>query len=165
MTAIVETGAGLSNANSLASVAAATAYHVARGNASWDDVEDKEAALIKATDYMQAEYGSRWKGVRTSATQALDWPRFGVFINGWGYEFASNEVPKEVVNACAELALRSVSGDLMPDAGPEVAAESVGPISTTYAPGARDRVAYKAVDGMLGRFLIGGSGAIRVTRA
>lgn len=165
MSVIVETGAGVANANSFASVAAATAYHAARGNAAWDNIDDKDAALIKATDYMQAEYHSRWKGVQTHATQPLDWPRWGVCIDGWGNYIASDAIPVEVINACAELALRSASGDLMPDAGPEVAAESVGPISTTYAPGARDRIAYKAVDKMLGKFFSGGGNSVRVVRA
>ena len=101
MSVIVETGAGVANANSFASVAAATAYHAARGNAAWDNIDDKDAALLKATDNMQAEYHSRWKGVQTHATQPLDWPRWGVCIDGWGNYIASDAIPVEVINACA----------------------------------------------------------------
>ena len=161
MALIVAPAAG---AESLCSVAQADTYHAARGAAAWAalTVEAKEQALRRATDYM-AVYGPRWKGERTSADQPLDWPRTGVFANG--YEVDDETVPTPVANACALLALKALTAELAPDLGPQKQSVSVGPISTTYASGARQTLKFQAVDNMLAPYLGGGSNSVLLVRA
>lgn len=160
---IVETGAGLANANAFCTVAQANAYHAARANIAWDAVAEPEAAIIKATDYMQQTYSARWKGVQATSAQALDWPRVGVVVNRW--VVPSLTIPADIANACAELALRAATVTLSPDVGAQVTSETVGPISVSYAVGARQNTAFKAIDNLLAKYLTGGQGSIPVARA
>lgn len=160
----VEDGTGKPDAEAYISVADASAYFVARSVSAWTEVADKEAALRLATDYMQQIYGGRWKGAKVSPTQALDWPRDGVMVDG--YEVPADAVPVEIQRACAELAVRSASAPLSADQGPAVKSETVGPLSVTYADSAVQRLRYVAVDNLLARFMRGGAGMqIPVVRA
>lgn len=172
----VETGSGSSASESYASVADADAYFVSRGVFTWAPLAtaDKEAALRRATDYMQQVYRQRWYGTRSGITQALDWPRWFVPVRDAPSVYSSTPtyysataVPVEVKNACIALATRAAAGDLAPDIEPQTTSESVGPISVTYAAGSRQTVRYQAIDGMLSALLKdGGSSAmVRVVRA
>lgn len=154
MALIVEAGSGLSNGESYASVATADAYHAARGNDAWDAVDNKEAALRNATDYMVQAYRMRWAGYRKFATQALDWPRYEAPMTDsmYGNYYDSGSIPAAVVNACCALALKAAAGDLSPDLAPRVTSESVGPISVTYAADGRQTTVYRAIDSMLQDF-------------
>ena len=49
---VVEDGTGLSNADSFVSVAYADTYFSTRGVSAWASLTNKEALLIKATDYI-----------------------------------------------------------------------------------------------------------------
>lgn len=161
MTLIVEDGTGKVDAESYISVEDADAYFTARGVTAWTGATAvKEAALRKATDHMRQRYRARWQGMRRSSTQALDWPRANVYVDG--YLVAVDSLPDDIANACAELALRSLAGDLSPDLarGGGIQSESVGPISASYFPGADPRTVYAAVDDLLMPYL-GGSGASR----
>ena len=152
---IVESGVGLANAEAYISVADADTYFSLRGNTAWAALNTaaKEAALRKATDYMGVVYGARWAGERLKQDQALDWPR--------GVE----GVPDAVKRASAELALRSVTSELLADQGPSVKSETVGPISVTYADGASQALRYPYVDGLLAALLAGGGyGQAKVVR-
>lgn len=163
MALIVEDGTGKADAESYISVADADTYHTARGNTAWTGATAvKEAALRRATDYLEDVYAARWKGERGDAAQALSWPRGGVTVHGFAVD--EDEVPDVVSRACAELALRALSADLLADAGAQVKSETVGPISVTYADGARQSTAYKAVDASLSPYLLAG-GQIAVIRA
>lgn len=162
MALIIPPAAG---ATSLCSVAAADAYHLARGNAAWAALANdaKEAALIRATDYLGGTYGQRWKGYRVSAEQTLDWPRYDVAVNG--YPVDSGIVPAAVANACAELALRASTGPLTVDVGRLKSRVKVGPIETEYVAGGSAQTRFTAVDAMLAGYLGGGSSMISVVRA
>lgn len=157
MPLIVETGTGLANADSYCSLAFANAYLAALGFTAWDsldDSDDKEPALRRATQYMLTEYRSAWRGNRNSSTQALDWPRYGVpQEDGLGGYYANNVVPTEIQQACALLAVRANAGELDPDLGPPVTEETIGPITTKYAQGARQTTKYRQIDGLLRPFL------------
>lgn len=159
MALIVEDGNGMSDAEAYISVSEATAYFAARGNTAWAALSDtqREQALRLSTDYMGAVYGPRWCGERLTDTQALDWPR------------GEPGVPEAVKRANAELAVRASAGALLGDQGAQVASETVGPISVTYADGARQGTRYAAVDASLksAGLLCGGSGGgtIQVVKA
>lgn len=166
MALIVEDGSQVAGAESYASVEDADAYFLARANAAWAALPDdaaKEAALRSACDYIEAVYGGRWLGDRVSDTQALSWPRSGVCIDG--VEIADDAIPAQLVRANMELALKASAGDLLADQGAQVTQETVGPISVSYAAGARQATRYAFVESLLAPLLGIGAGQIKVVRA
>ena len=158
MALIVETGAGLSDAESYVSVSDADTYHFKQGNPStWSTstTDQKESALRVATAYLDGRYGLRWVGRRINQTMALDWPRYEVTDRD-GWSVASTAVPTGVKNATAYVALKVREGDtLVPDvdAGTSAVAESVtvGSISieSTYAGAPTTAPSYPTVDLLL----------------
>jgi hypothetical protein len=173
MSLTVENGSGLADANSYISIADADTYHEARGNTAWSDVgdEDKEAALLKATAYLQGVYAGQWKGYPTTALQALDWPRAYVerleyaALTSASLWLESDVIPAGLSQACAELGLRALSADLSPDLGRTTIEERLGPLGVRYAPGAREQKVYQVVDGLLSRYLKGrASGMVPLVR-
>lgn len=144
MALVVEDGTARADAEAYISVADADAYFAARGNTAWAALTEdaKEQALRRATDYMQAVYGPRWRGEPVTATQALDWPRTPY-----------DPIPTAIARANAELAVRAAGSELLADQGPQVLSESVGPLAVTYAAGARQGVRYALVDAMLSAYL------------
>jgi hypothetical protein len=155
MAIVIEDGTGLADAEAYISVADADTYFAARGNTAWAALatEQKEQALRLGSDYMGQAYGQRWCGTRTTTTQALDWPRTGAC------GIAADVVPVPVQRANAELAVRASAGELLADQGAQVKSETVGPISVTYADGARQWIRYAVVDGLLAGLLLDGGGA------
>jgi len=151
MALIVEDGSIVPNAESYCSVTYADVYHSSRGNSAWDDVDDKEAALRRATDYMVQMYRSNWAGNRVTAIQALDWPRYNVPLpDGPYHSFVDiTVIPDEIKKACAELALRAATQSLAPDQGRVEQSVSVGPISVSYAPGSMEETYFKSIESML----------------
>lgn len=153
-------------ADAYVSLTDAAAYHTARGNAAWAALASdtvREQCIRKATDYMVAMYGTRWKGIRTTSTQALDWPRYDVVANGYYVE--SDIVPTIVANACAELALKASVADLAPDTERLKRRTKVGPLEVEYEPGSSAQPKYTAIDRMLAAYLSSGSMNIAVVRA
>lgn len=166
MALITEDGTGRADAESYCSVAEAAAYHAKRGNAdAWDAIEDKEAALRKATDYLVQTFRGRWAGIRKTEAQALDWPRYEVprMDGGEWWNYPDDAIPPELKNATAELALKSASVNLLEDLGPEVQSETIGPISVTYRGGDR-QTQFAAVERWL-RGLLLAPGQIPMERA
>ena len=154
----VEDGTGLATADSYASRAEADAYHAARGNAAWSaaSTDARDAALRKATQYLDTRY--RWVGNRSTLTQALEWPRY--FVPRLGYPTGWPQ--PRVVNACIELALRALSGDLLvDDEGRDVLSEQVGPISVTYGP-TGGGVRYPVADLLVSPLVLGGRSSVRL---
>ena len=156
MALIVETGAGLSNSESYASVAYFLSYHAARGNISAAEMTtaEIEASLRKATDYMTQKYRNSWSGYRRFITQALDWPRIEIVIDTYHY-LDYSIVPVEVQNACCELALKSFTANLLPDTTQAKISTTVGQISVTYDKNSRQGMRYSAVDALLQPYLSG----------
>lgn len=172
MSLITEDGTGRADAEALASVADADTYHAARGNTLWSTIttEEKEQALRRATGYMEQMYRLKWKGLRNSLSQALDWPRMNVQLEDVGFGSVAayvpyNTVPKEVVQACAEMALKAASGELAGDLQRPVASETIGPIRTEYVIGAPEYVRYRSVDLLLRPLLSSGGLSVRLVRA
>lgn len=166
MALIVEDGSGKANAESYASVAAATIYHANFGNAAWDNADSdiQESALRRATSYIDTNY--RFKGERHSAEQALSWPRYGVVVDG--YELAEIAIPSRLVHATCELALRALTGGLMDDVAAQyVESVKVGPIERTMsAPANGGQRRFAAIDSLLRDLVRGSSGnSVTVVRA
>lgn len=161
MALVVEDGTAKVDAESYISVADADTYHANRANTAWDSVDEKEAALRKATDYMVQMYRDAWKGIRMSAAQALDWPRGNVYATpalastggSYPYLVADDIVPEEVKRACAELALRAATAPLSPDLAKDIISQTVGPITTVYNASSPQQARYTAIDRMLRPYL------------
>lgn len=172
MTLVVETGAGLADAESYASVVAADAQCEKLGVTGWAALSEgeKEIALRNATRFMLATYRTRWDGRRVYQVQALDWPRYDVCADGW--PVLSTVVPADVVSACIELAVRAGSGEvLLPDletGNNQIKRDKTGPLETEYFEASVDAGArFLAVDRMLAPYFGsgGGSGMMKVVRA
>lgn len=172
MSLSTETGIGRSNSDSYASIAMADTRCLALGLAYWQTLDEsaKEVALRKATQFMLANYRSRWAGRRVNREQALDWPRYGVCVDG--FELASNVVPVDVVNACIDLALRAASGvELLPDldvGNNQVKRDKTGPLETEYFQNNVDAATrFVAIEAMLEPYFgaAGGAGMMKVVRA
>ncbi|MGK5040439.1 DnaT-like ssDNA-binding protein [Janthinobacterium sp. GB1R12] len=171
MPIIIETGEGLADAESYASVAAADARCASLGMTSWAALADadKEIALRKAALFM-ATYRTRWTGRRVYQHQALDWPRYNVVVDG--FTVPSTSVPADVVNACVDLAVRAGRGeDLLPDldtGSNAIKKDKTGPLETEYFQNTADaRERFVAVDALLAPYFgsAGGGNSIKVTRA
>ena len=140
---IPEDGTGLANANAYVSVEFADEYFSARGNQTWAGLgsADKEAAIIKATDYLEAAYFDKWQGERLKADQALSFPRspFGM--------------PTKFKSAVCELAIKANAGELMSDIERLTTKEKVGSIEVEYAQNADPSTKYAYVASLLKPFL------------
>ena len=165
MALVTEIGTASSASESLCDVATALTYHADRGNAAWAvlTTAQQEQALRRATDYMERVYKAQWQGLRVNNTQALDWPRVGVTANG--YYVLSTIVPIPVQRACAELAIRASTGDLLSDTNQQKIKTKVGDIEVEYDKNSPQATQYSAVDALLSPYLSTNSGiAHRIVR-
>lgn len=100
---------------------AADAYHLARGHATWTgDSDDKDAALLRGSEYIDQAYRSSFPGFKTGLrAQLRDWPRSDAYDIEGNY-LAADVVPDEVFNASYEAALRELitPDSLLPDYNP-----------------------------------------------
>lgn len=120
---VVEDGSGLPTANSYGSDADADTYFSDRGITAWTgDAATKQAALIRATDYIDSRFGMAFLGVPAVDGQALAFPR--LYIPG----VAEDEVPVKLQRACFEYALRALTATLAPD--PVVGTSGVQTVKT-----------------------------------
>lgn len=103
MSFVVETGAGLANSNSYASVAAYKAYCDDRGMV-WAGQTDSQIQtyLVKSTDYIDQRFGLQFIGAQSLPdSQALEFPRD-----------AFSGVPVRLAHACIEYAFRVATNPL-----------------------------------------------------
>tara|TARA_Y100000004_G_C8947428_1_gene426923 strand:- start:1002 stop:1628 length:627 start_codon:yes stop_codon:yes gene_type:complete len=113
----VDDGTGLSNSNSYVSVSDADDYHTGRGNTLWTHTsvttEEKEDALVRATDYIDKRFARKFRGWKSSSSQSLQWPRTDAEDDS-GYLLQN--IPTQLQQAVAEYAMRSISlHELSPD--------------------------------------------------
>jgi len=169
MAFVVETGAGVPNANSYASVSDADGYVADRGISGWSTLTTpvKQQALIKATDYLEATYRDAWKGNRITATQTLSWPRTNVIIDG--FLIPANAIPLAVLYACIEMAIRASTGEtLIADQGQRVKREKIDVIEIEYQDYSDPSQRYIFVNRMLSPYILssvdGGLGQVRIMR-
>lgn len=133
-----------------ATVAEADTYFAARGlTPQWTAVENKEAALVRGSDYIDQRYRQRlpsgqwvslFSGQKSGGRgQYREWPRDGA-VDYYGEPVPDGVIPDEVKYAAIEAALREGTnpGSLLPDYDPTTAQgaitkERVGPIAVEYA--------------------------------
>jgi len=156
---IVETGAGLTNANSYVAIADVDTYTADHGaDALWDAASEAEQqeAVIEATQYIDAVYNARWLGLRTNRTQRLAWPRAGI-VDPDGYDVDSDDLPRALEEATIEAALRHFSetdgllADVAKPGGVKRERVKVGPIEEEieYTGGRSDYPRFAIIDRML----------------
>lgn len=131
----VETGSGVTDANSYASVADADSYASDRGYASWGSLTnpDKQAALIEASFYIDAQF--QFVGNKVKYTQGLSWPRALAYDVSEQVDIPSNVIPIAVKRAAMELAVKKASGTVLLEDlayGGAVKSEQAGPVAVTY---------------------------------
>lgn len=157
MTFTVETGDGLSNANSYVSVAEADSYHLSRNNTDWAKLTNtkKEAALLYATSYIDAKFD--FPGYIKLSTQSLAWPRSSAYDNE---NRTLTGVPNKLKEAVCELALVHATEEKINatfDRGGEVKSEQIGPIEIVYKDSAPAGVTYPFLEQILTRLIVTGS--------
>ena len=113
---LAETGDGLADANSYSDITFADDHHSLRGNALWGTFDDgeKQAALVRATDYIDKRFGSVFRGRKLQRQQALEWPRLNAYDDD---DFWLDGIPRNLQKATVEYALRAlIYNTLAPDA-------------------------------------------------
>jgi hypothetical protein len=118
---------GGTSSNSYVSLADAALYFADSAYVSaWDDTDETQSnLLISATRRLDQE---QFMGYRSSYTQALKWPRSGVYSDGILVAF--DTIPQKVKDAVCELALVLAGSNILEQS--ELAnfkSLSVGPIS------------------------------------
>lgn len=140
MALIVETGAGVPNADAYSSMVWIDAYQASRGRTAWaaSAEELKEAAVRRGTRSLDILFADRWPGQRTyGRAQSLAWPRVNV-VTTEGDDLLEDSIPIELQEAAAEAAWIELNseGVLIPTASEQIERSiSVGPISVTYENG------------------------------
>jgi len=151
MALIVEDGTGIADADAYVSTVAFKTYCDDRGlsYAGKSDTEIDQRIRL-ATEYIDTI--NRYKGNRLKSTQSLQFPRSNLY--DWGGDLALG-LPTKVKQACSELALRALTGELYQDLarGGEVKSESVGELSVTYADGAPRGQFFTAAMNMLQQYV------------
>lgn len=149
------------------SLSDANAYWSKRNNSVWSDASDadKEKALIEATQYLDGAYS--FIGRLNSVTQPLAWPRVGAIVTSGNFKdrlIQSDEIPSQLKDATAELALEALSARL--DAAQEnvISKVKVDVIEVEYADFAPSKKSFSFVTRLLNGLIIGGSNSVKLAR-
>lgn len=111
---IVEDGTIIENANSYVSTEEADIYFSDRDLESvWQGTQqDKEGALISATEYIDYRFGYRFIGTQVEVEQPLQWPRKNTGVEAYN----DTVIPLDLRRATMEYAYRAITGQrLVPD--------------------------------------------------
>ncbi len=121
-TIVVETGSGSTTSESYIDVAFADAYWANRGDpVAWIGATtlQKEAALRESGLIgIDGQFGRLWKGRRLFLNQSMDWPRAGM-TNRDGWAVIPGTIPDRLKAAQAEMALTSLTEQMVVDEGPD----------------------------------------------
>lgn len=185
MALTVETGAGVTGADSYFALTASTAYWTARPHdplgVAWlaATSTNQEGAAREGTGYLDATWGHLYPGSQKLATQGLLFPRVNrtvldptAYSTIADFEAAQAEtdaplydrsglelpgLPIQIVNAAIELSARALTARLAKDKGEEgwLKRRKVGPIEREWGSGGIPGGSYGFVDDMLAQILIG----------
>jgi hypothetical protein len=170
MSVVLNATPGASNANSYLTLNEAQAYFDTRlFSDAWDNSDDQTKALIMATrtiDMLFQPYtylittkdGTQllrtrpsWTGAASTTTQALSWPRTGMFDRN-GNPIPVDVIPQQLKDAVAELAGQLSKGDRTLDS--DVAVQGItsikaGSVALTFKDSVEAQVIPDAVYNML----------------
>jgi hypothetical protein len=115
----VETGAIVSDANAYITVEFFQSWHTDRGvDVSDFETPQMQAAIIKATDYVDKRFGVKFVGTKRDKDQSLQWPRSNAWDNQDDY-IDSDTVPTPLKRAVAEYAFLAIKlNELLPTPAP-----------------------------------------------
>lgn len=135
-TLIVETGAGLSNANSYVTAAEFAAYmdripSVYKTAFTEADVYTREHVLIWATSLLDNNIVYPSCSYRRFERQSLQFPRIGI-IDQDGWLVSETIVPRFVKDATCQLAFELLKTDLSVEPTRGIQSVSVGPVSVQF---------------------------------
>lgn len=155
----VETGAGLEDATSYASVEQFLQYNLDFGNADYSALdEDKiKTYLNKATAYIDMSYC--FQGIRYTDTQALSFPRYDLYDRKWVY-ISFGTLPKDLISAVCYLAGVIAEGTEIFQINSGISSQSVAGISANFTNNGQK--SFPVVDRLLNPFIIHGSKLLRV---
>lgn len=158
---------GAANADTYASLAEAQAYMDSLPyKAAWTSATTaaQEGALKAAARKLDL---LAWKGIKTTAAQALAWPRANVYDRD-GYIIDSAAVPAFLKNAQAELALRELEEDRAADpALGQPTRVKAGPVEVEMGNGARrtPNLLPSLVEQMVAAYVTASGNSVRLVRA
>lgn len=110
----VEDGTGVEGANAFITVAFYKSYWTDRGISVKETDTQIQAAIVRATDYIEKRFGTQYKGERATLTQTLSFPRSDVVIDG--ITLPDDALPAQLLAATAEYARRARKyAELAPD--------------------------------------------------
>lgn len=161
MAIIIEDGTMPEGANSYATIEICDQWQAERGSTVWlagVDKERKDAALIRATDYLN---GLKWVGRKAAPGRIMAWPRIDA-SDADGWVVPPDSVPQAVVFAQCYLAGLALGGkDLQPllERGGRIQSEKVGDLNTTYFDDAADRDVYTVLYDLLRGLVLNLGGA------
>jgi len=152
----------VAGANAYVAAAAFTAYFADRGETFTQTQQAIEAAIVKATSYVDMRFvffGTKLNG----RSQSTLWPRNAIYDED-GHSVTG--VPVEIKNAVFEFAKIALTGDLNPDQTPDPSNQIVkeksitaGPVTTTtkyavpdYAV-AEDFIGYPSIENLFNKFV------------
>jgi len=162
MTLLVEDGTIIAGANTYVDDAEYVAYAATRAKTIGSDATAREAELIKAVDYIES-HRMRFKGVKDTRDQPLQWPRVSVWLDG--YQLDSNEIPEELKRAQMETAIIINSDEVLnTGAFQNVQSESIGDLSVSYFNGGSWQSTQKATVDVYLNPLLNGQGRLRSIR-
>lgn len=154
MALVLEDGTGLTNSNTYNLVAALTDWLSDRGY-TLSGTLTAENLLIQAKDYLETLV---YSGVKNTFDQALQYPRTGVYIDG--FLVPSDFIPNELKDAQFQLAWSIDQGvDPMATAGQDIKSERVeGEVEVVYQDDTSSQAVITSVNRTL-RKLLANSGA------
>lgn len=152
-TIVVEDGTGKTDSNSYASEAQLSTYAADRNVTVTGTAA---VLLVTAMDYIEQQ---PFKGNKNTKEQALQWPRFSVWIDS--YSIDSDEIPVLLLEAQMEAALAVDAGN-NPSGTVDRATkrEKLDTLEVEYMDGARDQEFNRALETKLRKLLRAGTGGI-----
>ena len=159
MALVVEDGTGLANSNSYVTESEYETYLDNHGLT--DPTGDTEAALVRATSYIDAKYRGQFQGWKVfGRLQALEWPRHNAY-DASGEYISYLTIPIELKYAVIEAAIREKTspGSLMPDQKRAIESIKAGSVSISWPESAANTTTFSKIDGIIAPLISGGSGS------
>jgi len=156
--------------NTYLSVADADTYWSDRNNSTWSSAStaDKEKALLEATQFIDGAY--TFIGTLADEDQTLAWPRAQAYVRSGNFAsqlYDIDEIPRQVKDATAELALDALSARLRPsqERGGSVKREKVDVIEVEYSDFAPTHKTFSFVSMILRDITRGSKNNIKLMRS
>jgi hypothetical protein len=164
----LEDGTGKANAQSYVDAGTARTYAALRGIELSAEDSEVEVLLVNAMDYLEAQR-ARFQGTKLTTTQALQWPREEVYLDGAEEALDPAVLPQPLKDAQCQLCIEQHNGTELMAAttGIAVKRKKIGDIDTTYAinDGEVPVASMPKVDALLAPLCVGGTLEVMTVRA